>query len=101
LRARGLDAVDGRRGLRFNLASLVIEAAIAGKGVALAKRQLAAADIALGRLVAPFGESATPLNFAYWMVWPRGRTLTPALKAFMEWMRVEAKEGELEAGAGI
>lgn len=101
LRARGLDSVDGRRGLRFNLASLVIEAAIAGKGVALAKRQLAAADIALGRLVAPFGESATPLNFAYWMVWPRGRTLTPALKSFMEWMRVEAREGELEAGAGI
>jgi LysR family glycine cleavage system transcriptional activator len=99
--ARGVEGVDARKGLRLNLSSLVIEAAIAGKGVALAKRQLAAADIALGRLVAPFGESATPLNFAYWMVWPRGRTLSPALRAFMAWLREEAKEGELEAGAGI
>lgn len=101
LMARGVDGVDARKGLRLNLSSLVIEAAIAGKGVALAKRQLAAADLALGRLVAPFGEAATPVNFAYWMVWPRGRTVTPALRSFMEWLRSEARDGELDQGAGI
>lgn len=101
LMARGVEGVDVRKGLRLNPSSLVIEAAIAGKGVGLAKRQLAAADLALGRLVAPFGDSATPINFAYWMVWPRGRTLSPALRAFMEWMRTEAKEGEMDFGAGI
>lgn len=101
LMARGVDGVDARKGLRLNPSSLVVEAAIAGKGVALAKRQLAAADLALGRLVAPFGDAGTPINFAYWMVWPRGRTLTPALKSFMEWMRVEAREGEMDFGAGI
>jgi LysR family glycine cleavage system transcriptional activator len=101
LMARGLDNVDARKGLRLNLSSLVIEAAIAGKGVALAKRQLAAADLALGRLVAPFGDVGTPVNFAYWMVWPRGRTVTPALRTFMDWLRSEAREGEVDEGAGI
>lgn len=101
LMARGIEGVDARKGLRLNLSSLVIEAAIAGKGVALAKRQLAAADISLGRLVAPFGDVGTPVNFAYWMVWPRGRTVTPALRSFMEWLRSEAREGEVDQGAGI
>lgn len=101
LRARGLEHPDPRKGLRLNLSGLVIEAAIAGKGVALAKRQLAAADLASGRLVAPFGDGATPLNFSYWMVWPRGRTVSPALRAFMTWLRQEAKDGEVEHGAGI
>jgi len=101
LMARGVEGVDARKGLRLNPSSLVIEAAIAGKGVALAKRHLAAADLALGRLVAPFGETGTPINFAYWMVWPRGRTVSPALRSFMEWLRTEGRDGDLEQGAGI
>ncbi|MFO1235573.1 MAG: LysR substrate-binding domain-containing protein [Alphaproteobacteria bacterium] len=37
LMARGLDVEHARKGLRFNQSSLVVEAAIAGKGIALAK----------------------------------------------------------------
>jgi LysR family glycine cleavage system transcriptional activator len=99
--ARGVAGVDSQKGLRLNPSSLVIEAAIAGKGVALAKRQLAAADIALGRLIAPFSEADTPVSFAYWMVWPRGRTLSPAVRAFMAWLRSEAHAGDVENGGGI
>ena len=58
LAARGLRGIDGHRGPRFNQSSLVIEAAANGRGVALAKRTLAQADIDSGRLVAP-------LRFAY------------------------------------
>lgn len=101
LAARGVEGVDARRGLRFNQASLVIEAAIAGKGVALAKRRLAAQDLASGRLVAPFSEAATPVNFAYWLVWPRGRTMSPALRGFIDWMKDEAGVAEPDLGAGI
>lgn len=101
LAARGIEGVDARRGLRFNQSSLVIEAAIAGKGVALAKRQLAAQDIAAGRLAAPFIEAATPVNYAYWLVWPRGRTMSPALKAFIDWIKDEAGVSEPDLGAGI
>ncbi len=100
LAARALDEVDGRRGLRLNQSSLAIEAAIAGKGVALAKRQLAAADIAAGRLVAPFEGADQPVNFAYWLIWRRGRTISPGLKALMDWLREEAG-GDADPGAGI
>jgi len=100
LAARNLDHIDGRRGLRLNQSSLVIEAAVAGKGVALAKRQLAAADIAAGRLTVPFEDDAQPLHFAYWLIWRRGRTVSPSLKAFMDWLREEAG-GEADPGAGI
>ena len=99
--ARGLDQIDGKRGVRLNQSSLVIEAAIAGKGVALARHQLAAADIRAGRLIAPFAEEAEqPLHFAYWLIWRRGRTVSPALKAFMDWLRDEAGGGA-DLGAGI
>jgi LysR family glycine cleavage system transcriptional activator len=100
LTARGLDAGEARKGLRFNQSSLVIEAAIAGKGIALAKAQLAAADIAAGRLVTPFQNAETPLSFAYWLVWRRGRSLSPGLKAFIDWIRSEALDGA-DIAAGI
>jgi LysR family glycine cleavage system transcriptional activator len=53
LAARGVRGVDGMRGPRFNQSSLVIEAAVNGRGVALAKRTLAQADLEAERLVAP------------------------------------------------
>lgn len=101
LMARGLDAESARKGLRFNQSSLIVEAAMAGKGVGLAKRQLAAADIAAGRLVTPFENVDTPINFAYWLVWRRGRSLSPGLKAFLDWIREEAGQADADPGAGI
>jgi LysR family glycine cleavage system transcriptional activator len=101
LMARGLDAEHARKGLRLNQSSLVVEAAMAGKGIGLAKRQLAAADIAAGRLVTPFENSDQPINFAYWLVWRRGRSLSPGLQAFMNWIRDEAGQADADPGAGI
>lgn len=101
LTARGVADVDAQRGLRFNQSSLVIEAAAAGKGVALAKTQLAQADLASGRLVAPLGADATPLGYAYWLVWPRGRTVTDSLRAFIGWLHDEASDGLIDIGGGI
>jgi len=57
LKAAGVE-MDASRGPRFNQSSLVIEAAALGKGVALAKATLAAADLAEGRLVKPFPVNA-------------------------------------------
>jgi LysR family transcriptional regulator, glycine cleavage system transcriptional activator len=90
LAARGVAGADGNQGLRFNQSAMVIDAAISGRGVALAKRAIAATDLAAGRLVAPFGAQADPLSYSYWIVRPKGRTMTPALQAFLEWLRLEA-----------
>jgi LysR family glycine cleavage system transcriptional activator len=95
--ARGVRHAGAERGLRFNQAGLAIEAAVEGKGLALAKRQLALRDINAGRLVAPLIESDAPVGFAYWLVWPRGRRFEQAQTDFLEWLRSQAMEGDAVA----
>lgn len=105
LAARGLRGVDGMRGPRFNQSSLVIEAAANGRGVALAKRTLAQADLDAGRLVAPL-QIATAVDFAYYLVHPKAKGRLPQVKAFISWIVAEAEAHEaallaIDNGAGI
>jgi LysR family glycine cleavage system transcriptional activator len=105
LAARGVKGVDGSRGPRFNQSSLVIEAAVGGRGVALAKRALAQADLDSGRLVAPF-QIATAVDFAYYLVFPKAKGRLPQVKAFVNWLTAEAEAHEamirsIDNGAGI
>jgi LysR family glycine cleavage system transcriptional activator len=89
VKAAGLDGVDALRGPRFNQSSLVLEAAILGRGVALAKSTLAEADVAAGRLVKLF-DDGVPVSFAYHVVCPPGKRTLPKVKLFCEWLRREA-----------
>ena len=105
LAARGVKGVDGTRGPRFNQSSLVIEAAVGGRGVALAKRALAQADLDAGRLVAPF-QIATAVDFAYYVVHPKAKGRLPQVKAFVAWITAQASAHEaalqtMDNGAGI
>jgi LysR family glycine cleavage system transcriptional activator len=105
LAARGVRGIDANRGPRFNQSSLVIEAAVSGRGVALAKRTLAQDDIDAGRLVAPMPIS-TMVDFAYFLVHPKAKGRLPQVKAFVAWIRSEAQAHELalatiDNGAGI
>jgi LysR family glycine cleavage system transcriptional activator len=105
LAARGVRGVDGSRGPRFNQSSLVIEAAVGGRGVALAKRALAQADLDAGRLVAPF-QIATAVDFAYYVVHPKAKGRLPQVKAFVAWLTAEAEAHQaalatIDNGAGI
>jgi LysR family glycine cleavage system transcriptional activator len=88
LKAAGVE-VDASRGPRFNQSSLVIEAAVLGKGVALAKATLAAADLAEGKLVKPFPVNA-PVGFAYYVVCPKAKLNLPKVALFRDWVRAEA-----------
>jgi LysR family glycine cleavage system transcriptional activator len=105
LAARGVKGVDGARGPRFNQSSLVIEAAVGGRGVALAKRTLAQADLDAGRLAAPF-QIATAVDFAYYVVHPKAKGRLPQVKAFVGWLIAQAQAHEaalrtIDNGAGI
>jgi len=105
LAARGVKGVDGARGPRFNQSSLVIEAAMNGRGVALAKRTLAQADLEAGRLVAPL-DISTAVDFAYYLVHPKAKGRLPQVKAFIAWIIAEAAAHEaalraIDNGAGI
>jgi LysR family transcriptional regulator, glycine cleavage system transcriptional activator len=89
LAAAGVPHENAERGLRFNLSSLVIEAAATGKGVALVKQALAATEIANGRLVRLFNSSQAA-KFAYWMVAPEPQWRQKKVQEFIGWLRSEA-----------
>jgi LysR family glycine cleavage system transcriptional activator len=81
-----------RRALRlreFEEANFLIEAALAGLGVALAWKTLVAVDLAAGRLVALFEER--PLSNAYHFVCPPEYLPRPDVAAFRQWLADETK----------
>jgi len=105
LAARGVKSIDATRGPRFNQSSLVIEAALGGRGVALAKRALAQDDLDAGRLVSPMHD-ATMVDFAYSVVHPKAKGRLPQVKAFIGWLVAEAASHDaamatMDNGAGI
>ncbi|MBM3567349.1 MAG: transcriptional regulator GcvA [Alphaproteobacteria bacterium] len=90
LKAAKIEDIDWRRGIRFNQSSLVLETAVLGRGVGLAKAALAADDLRAGRLVRPFGK-AQPVDFAYYLVCPEARADIPKVARFRRWLAEEAK----------
>lgn len=93
LRAAGVDTIDASRGSRFNQSSLVLEAAMLGRGIALAKSTLAAADIASGRLVRPL-PGHSPVGFAYYLVAPKSKLNLPKVSFFRDWLWEEVTRKE-------
>ncbi len=89
LRARGATNVDVARGPRFTQSSLVLDAAIQGGGVALAKATLVENDLREGRLLKLF-EDPQPVDFAYHIVAPQRLLSLPKVAAFAAWLRSEA-----------
>jgi len=105
LAARGARGFDASRGPRFNQSSLVIEAAVAGRGVALAKRALAQDVLDAGRLIVAMPIN-TSVDFAYYVVHPKAKGRLPQVKAFVGWIKAEASAHEaalatMNNGAGI
>ena len=83
-------------GPTFSNTTMLLEAAAAGQGVALAGHVLVAGDIAQGKLVRPFGECAgTPLRLAYHLVYRPGAPVrNPRLAALRQWLMAEAAQHE-------
>jgi LysR family transcriptional regulator, glycine cleavage system transcriptional activator len=92
LKAHGVDEVDAARGPRFNQSHMVIEAAVAGRGVALAKRTIAEADLKAGRLRVLLNEKDMAISFGYHLVWPQSRDPSLAQTRFMDWLRAQARD---------
>ncbi len=89
LERAGVAGVDTARGPSFWPSHLVIDAAIDGLGVALAKRNWVRRDLAAGRLVEPFPELALGIEFSYYLVYPEERATDPRVRAFAAWVREE------------
>jgi len=78
------------RGVTTAHSLLVIEAAIRGDGVALARRALVENDLLAGNLVDPFGISL-PQKFAYFIVFPKGAAQDKRIRAFSDWLKQEVE----------
>ena len=77
------------KGPLFIEASLALQAAAGGQGVALANDTLAMADLAEGRLIRLF-DIETPDEESYWLVYPERSAAKPKVAAFRNWIREEA-----------
>ena len=97
LEAAGIKDVDAIQGPTLNGASMLIDAAIDGHGIALARTTLAAWDLINKRLVRPF-EVKLPLSKSYWIVCPKAAANSPKLVALREWLLAEASEDLRQLG---
>jgi len=88
-RAAGLDRPEPERGPMFDDGPLLLRAALQGDGVALGRQWLAVDELRAGRLVAPF-DIAVRDDFAYWIVWPTGRSLGTEADRFRAWLQARA-----------
>ena len=91
LERAGVTGVDVDRGVVFNQASMVIDAAVQGQGVAMARTALAAWDLLAGRLVRPFA-LALEAPFALWIVCPKATAELPKIAIFRQWLMQEAAD---------
>src|SRR4051812_15343732 len=89
LRAVGVGEGSVTHGPVLNRASMVIDAAVNGQGIALARTTLAAWDLINGRLVRPFAESL-PLSKTYWIICPKATSNVPKIVTFRNWLQAEA-----------
>lgn len=89
--AAGVAGADLSHGLTLNRASMLIDAAVDGQGVALARTTLAAWDLINGRLVRPF-DVGLKLTRTYWMVCPKANSTKPKVATFRDWLLVEAAD---------
>ncbi len=90
LLAAGVDRVDPARGPIFTDSSMLIQAAMAAQGVALARGVVAADELAAGRLVRPFTLSLSTA-YAYYLVCPVNTAEQPKIAAFRDWLLDEAR----------
>ncbi|HEY4091640.1 MAG TPA: transcriptional regulator GcvA [Luteibacter sp.] len=78
------------RGMRINNSAAVLQAAVEGHGVALARSVMARSDLKSGRLVRLFPDVHVLSGLAYYVVYRPECENLPRLKAFREWIFAEA-----------
>ena len=83
------EAVLKRPGIRLENQANEGHAAMAGQGFALLTPLLWKGDVAAGRLRVPFPDRVSQRGWAYWLVYPAERRLTPKIKRFKEWLLPE------------
>ncbi|EGQ60853.1 transcriptional regulator, LysR family protein [Acidithiobacillus sp. GGI-221] len=98
MKKAGVTDVITQRGMRINNSAAVLQAAIEGHGVALARSVMARDDLASGRLVRLFPDIDFASALAYYVVYRPECASLPKLTTFRDWLLAEAAPAQ--AGNG-
>lgn len=86
-----LSHLQPKRWLYFNYAYQMVQAALSGQGVVLARVPMVAEHLASGDLLEPLPGLRMDSPMAYWLIMgPRG-TQRPEIRAFQEWLMTEGR----------
>lgn len=95
--AAGVQEAATRRGMKINNSAAVLQAAIEGQGIALARSVMARDDLAAGRLVRLFPQIAYRSSLAYYVVYRPEYASLPRLIAFRDWLMSQAQDPQKSA----
>lgn len=95
LNAAGVEVGSVQWGHRFSNAVLAVDAALGAQGVALALKELVAAEVAAGRLVMPFATTVQS-PFAYYLVMPESAARRRSVAAFRHWLLAEGHAVDIQ-----
>jgi len=84
----GLEFTDKDALVSIDDTSMVIDAAVAGLGIALARELMVADELASGRLV-PLFESAEVVDHGYWLAWPKNSRKRALIDRLASWLSEE------------
>jgi LysR family glycine cleavage system transcriptional activator len=98
---QGHKRLEPKRWLHFNYAHQIVQAALTGQGVALARTTLVADHLASGELVEVLPKLRLSSPLAYWLVVGARSAARPEVLAFCEWLRAEAALTRAAAGEAV
>jgi DNA-binding transcriptional LysR family regulator len=88
--SHGVKRAQPRRWLYFNYAYQMVQAALTGQGLVLARSSLIAESLANGDLVEVLPRHRMDSPMAYWLLVGPRNALRPEIKAFCEWLQEQA-----------
>ena len=85
----GITDLTSKRGMQINNSAAVLQAAIEGHGIALARSIMAHDDVQSGRLIRLFPQINFKSPLAYYVVYRPESASLPRLEAFRDWLLAE------------
>ena len=100
LRLAGVTDFQPRHNLTISDSAQVVNMALAGQGIALARRSLVASELQNGTLRQLF-ERVLPCPYAYYLLQSPHRAPRPAVQCFVRWLQQAIAEDQAGGGAGV
>ena len=89
--SNGVARAQPKRWLYFNYAYQMVQAALTGQGIVLARSSLIAESLANGDLVEVLPQHRMDSPMAYWLLVGPRNALRPEIKAFCDWLQDQAR----------